>query len=92
MTREQAETVALQALGHIASDDALMGAFLMATGADITDLRRRAAEPAFLGAVLDFLLQEDARVLDFAEGAGLAPTVPATARAALPGGEAWHWT
>jgi hypothetical protein len=92
MTRDQAEMLALQALGHLASDPDLLGAFMAATGADPAALRAGARDPAFLGAVLDFLLQEDARVLAFAAVAGIAPTLPAQARAALPGGQAWHWT
>ena len=92
MTPEQAETLGLQALAHIAAQDDLLGAFLAAGGADMAELRARATEPAFLGAVLDFLLQEDQRVLDFAAGIGVAPTQPALARASLPGGQVWHWT
>ena len=38
-----------------------------------TTLRGRAADPEFLGFVLDFLLGADAMVLDFAADAGLAP-------------------
>jgi hypothetical protein len=92
MSPDQAETLALQALAHLAGDPDLLGAFLGATGADLAGLRAGARDPAFLGAVLDFLLQEDARVLAFAAAAGVPPTLPAQARAALPGGHAWHWT
>lgn len=92
MTPEQAETLALQALGHLATHDDLLEAFLAATGADLAGLRAGAGDPAFLGAVLDFLLQEDDRVLAFATALGIAPSLTAQARAALPGGQAWHWT
>ncbi|WP_028030281.1 DUF3572 domain-containing protein [Gemmobacter nectariphilus] len=92
MNRDRAEIVGLQALAHMAAHDDLIGAFLGATGASLSDLRERAADPAFLGAVLEFLLQDDRWVLGFAEAAGLAPTEPAEARAALPGGQSWHWT
>lgn len=92
MTRDQAETLGLRALAHVVGQDALLGAFLAATGADAAALRRGAGDPAFLGAVLDFLLQEDARVLAFAEAEGIPPTWPGLARAALPGGQLPHWT
>lgn len=92
MTPDQAETLALQALAHLVSDPDLLGAFMAATGADPAALRVGALDPAFLGAVLDFLLQEDARVLAFAAAADVPPALPAQARAALPGGQAWHWT
>ena len=41
------------------------------------EVRARAAEPEFLGFVLDFLLQSDAFVLDFAAEAGVS--LPLTA-------------
>ncbi len=92
MTPDQAETLALQALAHVAAHEDLLGAFLVSSGADLDGLRAGASDPAFLGAVLDFLLQEDDRVPALAAALGVAPTLPAQARAALPGGQAWHWT
>lgn len=92
MTRDQAEAVGLQALAHVAAQDELFSGFLFVTGAQPGDLRQRALDPAFLGAVLDFILQEDARVLEFAAAAGIAPQSVAAARAALPGGQVPHWT
>lgn len=92
MQRDSAETLALQALAHLAGDDDLLAAFLAQTGAGMAELRRGAADPAFLGAVLDFILQEDGRVLGLAAAAGVAPERVAQARAALPGGQQHHWT
>jgi Protein of unknown function (DUF3572) len=92
MTRDEAEAVGLLALGHLASDAERLGQFLSATGLDPAGLRQAAADPALLGAVLDFILQEDRWVLDLAAASGLPPTAVAEARAALPGGQAWHWT
>ena len=56
------------------------------------ELRDRAAEPEFLGSVLDFLLMDDAWVVECCDAQGLAYDVPMRARAALPGGEQVHWT
>ncbi|RRH76942.1 DUF3572 domain-containing protein [Falsigemmobacter faecalis] len=92
MKRDMAETLALQALGWIAGQDDLFGQFMNATGASRDDLREQAGNAHFLGAVLDFILMEDDRVLRFAEAAGVAPTSPGQARQALPGGETPHWT
>ncbi|MDP1667430.1 DUF3572 domain-containing protein [Phaeovulum sp.] len=92
MNRNFAETVGLQALGWIAARDDLFEAFLAASGAAVADLRSRAADPAFLAAVLDFLLQSDATVLEFADEAGLAPEAAMQAADVLAGGAAAHWT
>lgn len=92
MREDAAQTIALQALGWIAGNDDLFPAFLSATGASLTELRTRAADPQFLAAVLDFLMQEDAWVLDFCGQNGVPPASLQAARATLPGGDLPHWT
>lgn len=92
MNRDAAETLAVEALGWIAGRDELAGAFLAASGAAPEELRERAADPAFLGFVLDFLLGDEDALLDFCEAAGAPPDAPMRARAALPGGDLPHWT
>ncbi len=80
-----AETVAIAALGWIAGDAELLASFLGASGVRPEDLRRRAGEPEFLAAVLDFLLLDDAWVIAFCDAAGLGYDRVRQARAALPG-------
>ena len=92
MQREDAETLALGALTWLAGHDELLPVFLGATGAGEADLRAGAADPEFLGALLDFLLLDDAWVTEFAGGAGLPAERVAEARRALPGGDLPHWT
>ena len=92
MQPEAAQVLALQALGWIASDDEVFPLFLTATGANLDDLRARAADPDFLAAVLDFLLQDDRWVVAFCDVQGQAYTAPQAARSALPGGAAVNWT
>lgn len=92
MKDDEAQTIALQALAWIAGNDDLFPAFLAATGASFDALRTRAADPLFLAAVLDFLLQEDPWVLDFCQAMALPPASLQSARTALPGGELPHWT
>jgi hypothetical protein len=92
MQPEAAQTLALQALGWIAADDEVFPAFLNATGANLGELRARAADPEFLGAVLDFLLQDDQWVIAFCDAAVQPYTAPQAARAALPGGAVVNWT
>jgi hypothetical protein len=90
--QEQAETVAIQALGWMAGNDEVLGQFMGASGASIDDLRAGAGDPAFLGALLDFLMLEDAWVIAFCDAAGLPYDAPMRARAGLPGGAQMHWT
>lgn len=92
MQPEAAQTLALQALAWIAADDEVFPLFLNATGATLAELRARAADPDFLGAVLDFLLQDDRWVVAFCDASGQAYTVPQAARSALPGGAVMNWT
>jgi hypothetical protein len=93
MTKQDlAETVALQALGWLAGNEDLLPVFLAATGASTSDLAESAGQPAFLGSILDFLLQDDAWVVGFCDAANLPYDAPMRARAALPGGEQIHWT
>lgn len=89
---QAAELVAVRALGWLAEDPELLGVFLGSTGASADDLRAGAADPAFLGSVLDFLLMDDAWIVAFCDAAGLPYDAPMRARAALPGGQAVHWT
>lgn len=91
MKTEQAELIGLQALGHVAGDEDLLAQFLNLTGFTTGELHARAQDSEVLGGVLDFLLMSDERVLSFAEEAGIAPTLVATARRALPGGEEPNW-
>lgn len=90
--QDSAETQALRALVWLLAQDDLVAGFLNATGADQQQLARLAADPAFLGGVLDYLLEDDARVIAFCDAHGLAYTAPLQARAALPGGQQVHWT
>ncbi len=91
MTPENAQTLALEALGWIAGNDELLPVFLGATGADGATLRAGAGDPAFLGSVLDFLLMDDAWIVAFCDAAGRAYEAPRSARAALPGGDLADW-
>lgn len=90
--QESAQTLALQALGWLAAQDEAFDAFLAASGLGRDDLRSRAGDAEVLGAVLDFLLSDEALLLQFCADSGLRPDAPMQARAALPGGDAPFWT
>lgn len=90
--KTDAQEIAVQALLWIASDPERTGQFLGYTGADPGDLKARAAEPEFLGFVLDFILLDDTFVVDFCAANSLPPETPMQARACLPGGDLPNWT
>lgn len=79
--------MALQALAAIVADEDLLLRFLALTGSGPDDLRQRIADADFLGAVLDFVLWDDAMVQKVAEAAGVTPEAVMIARAKLPGGQ-----
>jgi len=82
-----AEVVALNALRYLAEDGDRLGRFLALSGASPADLSAMIGEPAFLGGVLDFLLQDESLLVEFAEAENLAPERLRALRARLPGRE-----
>ncbi len=91
MNQEHAETLAIQALSWLASDEDILLQFLNVTGAAPGDLRARAVEPEFLGFVLDFIMRDDETILGFCNATGAAPEAIPDARATLGGGLP-NWT
>jgi hypothetical protein len=71
MTPEFAETLALQALGHLAGAQEDFDRFLAISGLDAASLRARAVEPEVLVGVLDFLLRNEGLLIDFCEAASV---------------------
>lgn len=85
MRQETAESIAIQALSHIASDNDLLGRFMETTGLALEELREAASEPGFLSAVLTFLRQDEPECLCFSSNAGLSPTDIQSAAMTLEG-------
>ncbi|MCC1492177.1 DUF3572 domain-containing protein [Cognatishimia sp. F0-27] len=92
LSQESAETIGLQAVAWLASNDELLPVFMGATGASEDDFRANLQDPVFQGSVLDFLLMDDKWIVAFCDETGLAPDQPMAARALLPGGGQVHWT
>jgi hypothetical protein len=82
---EAALMLAIRGLTFIAEDPDLLGRFLALTGVGPADIRARAADPGFLGGVLDFILGHEETVVAFAEWAEVKPDTVAVARRLLPG-------
>jgi hypothetical protein len=91
-TDAAARALGLDALLWLTGRPEDVGALLAMSGAEPSELRGRAADPEFLGFVLDFVLADEDRARAFAEAHGLAPEATLRARAALPGGDAPDWT
>ena len=78
-----AETLALSALAATLADERRARRFLDLSGIDTEDLRRRAAEPALLAALLRFLEAHEPDLIDVADVIGAKPAELVAAREAL---------
>jgi hypothetical protein len=82
---DSARTLAVQALAFIAADSDRLSRFLGITGLGPDNLRTAAADPAFLGSVLDYLVANEELLVEFAADAGLKPEAVVRAHGALYG-------
>jgi hypothetical protein len=89
--RSFATVAAVAALGFLAADSRRLERFLALSGLGPHNLRGAAADPAFLGAVLDYLVADEPLLLAFAAHQGWRPADVVLARDELggpPAGEA----
>jgi hypothetical protein len=82
---DSAQSLAVTALGFIAADSERLSRFLSLTGLGPGNLRTAAADPAFLGSVLDYLVADEALLVEFAADARVKPEAVARAYAVLRG-------
>ena len=85
VSHEEAEILAVRALGYLAEHQERMEDFIQLTGVAVGDLRDHASDRDYLGAVLDFLLADERALLEFSERVGVAPELPYAARRRLEG-------
>ncbi len=85
LTRDDAETLALRALAHVAAKEDLFLRFVALTGMSVDEVRARIGDGATLGAILDFVLGDESLVIEFTAACELPPETVAKARALLPG-------
>ncbi len=83
MTPNAAETLALQALAFVAADDRALQGFQATTGLDGDALRVRAGDRDVLAGVLEFLLNDERRLLLFCQTEGIDPRLPGRAQSVL---------
>jgi hypothetical protein len=79
------DTIALNYITFLASDQARLQTFCTLTGMTPASLPAALGSKAFLAMVLDYALQDESLLLDFAASAGLSPKDVAAARQHLPG-------
>jgi hypothetical protein len=85
MDADQAETIALTALGFLAEDVQRLGRFLALTGIGPAELKAEAGSARVLSAVLDHLMKDESLLLVFAAGSAIAPELIAAAHRRLEG-------
>lgn len=83
MTSENAEILALEALGWLAGEEDGIQRFLGQSGIEAGDLRDGAGTPEMNAAVLDFLLAHEDLLLRFCEAASVEPRAVHVARRAF---------
>lgn len=72
-SQDGAETIAVSALAWLAQDAQRFEPFLTASGIAPEAIRAAAAEPGFLGGVLDFLMAHEPLLLAFCADGGMRP-------------------
>lgn len=82
---EEAEILAIHALGFLAADPERLQRFMDLSGLGLDAIRAGAGQPAFLGGILDHLLADESLLLIFAEEQGMRPERIAALRRKLPG-------
>lgn len=82
---EWAESLSLQALGHILADAETASRFLDLTGHDEMSLRTSLSSRPFLAAILDYLVSDEPLLLDFAQTHGVSPHEVLKAQSLLAG-------
>ena len=81
--KEEAELVALQALGWVLADERRADRLLAVTGLDPDSLRAGVGDPAVLGALLGFLEEYEPDLVACAEAIGQEPQALVSARRVL---------
>jgi hypothetical protein len=85
IAREDAEALAIQALSFLASEPERLGRFLAVTGIGPESIRAAAATPGFLEGILEYLIANEALLLEFTAERGVDPSLVVKARDVLPG-------
>lgn len=88
ITRDDAETIAIRAIGFLAEDSRRLGRFLSLTGMEPQTLIAGAESTPLHVAVLDHLLSDESLLMVFCGHAAIAPELVPVARMLLDGDKA----
>jgi hypothetical protein len=91
VNRENISPIIVSILVFLADNDELLGQLVSSTGADHEDLVQNIESPDVQIALLDFLLDEEARVMSFCSIHQIEPATLWRLRQTLPGGNVPHW-
>ena len=80
---EEAETIAINAIGFLAADNERIERFIAMSGIDPADLASQIGNRSFLAGILDHLLSDETLLFLFCDHAGLPPQTPVAARMKL---------
>jgi hypothetical protein len=83
-----AKGIAIEALAWLAADEDRLERFLALSGLGPQNLRKAAAEPQFLAAILDYLTSNEALLVAFAGDGARKPEDVTRAHAVLTGPDA----
>ena len=72
-SRDEAERIALEALGYLVADEDRLWAFLGATGLEPGTIRQAARTPGFLVAVLDHVAAHEGLLIELAATFAIKP-------------------
>jgi Protein of unknown function (DUF3572) len=84
VSAEGASVIALNFISFLVSGEG-MERFSALTGLFLSDLKNGAIDPKFQGFVLEYALQDESLILEFAANQNIAPETIQLARFALPG-------
>ena len=87
ISRDSAEVMAANALGFLAEDEDRFGDFLALTGLSPDDVRSQVNDPTFLAGVMQYMVENERLLVEFASSADLIAEAVAEAAQAL----GVHW-
>ena len=73
ISREAAESLAVQALGYLSGEPERLGRFLALSGLGPETIRAAAGDPQFLAGVLEYVTGDEDLLVAFAQASGVSP-------------------